>query len=105
MLAFRNPRGTNFVCATRDHLLQALSINKINSAAPCKQAKAWSGKQGPDRMLAQGGMSKGRLRRFFPSAEVFGTFCVKKYSKNDNKKNKRQQIKGKTNQEITVLFS
>ena len=47
------------------------------------------------RMLAYGGMSKGRLRRFFPSAEVFGTFCVKKYSKNDNWKNKRQLIKGK----------
>ena len=31
------------------------------SAAPCKQAKAWSGKQAPDRMLAYGGMSKGRL--------------------------------------------
>jgi len=42
-LLFSNPRGTNYVCATRDHLLQALSINKINSAAPCKQTKAWSG--------------------------------------------------------------
>ena len=31
-------------------------------------------------------MSKGCLRRFFPSAEVFGTFCVKKYSKNDKRK-------------------
>jgi len=60
-LLFSNPRGTNYVCATRDHLLQALSINKINSAAPCKQTKAWSGKQAPDRMLTYGGMSKGRL--------------------------------------------
>ena len=50
----------------------------------------------PDRMLAYGGMSKGRLWRFFPSAEVFGTFCVKKYSKNDNKKNIQQQVKGKS---------
>ena len=50
----------------------------------------------PDRVLTYGGMSKGCLRRFFPSAEVFGTFCVKKYSKNDNKKNIRQQVKGKS---------
>ena len=49
----------------------------------------------PDRMHTYGGMSKGCLRRFFPSAEVFGTFCVKKYSKNDNRKNIRQQVKGK----------
>ena len=26
MLSCRNPRGTNFVCASRDHLLPALSI-------------------------------------------------------------------------------
>ena len=58
----------------------------------------------PDRMLAYGGMSKGRLWRFFPSAEVFGTFCVKKYSKNDNNKNTRQQIKGKVNQGIIILL-
>ena len=37
--------------------------------------------------------SPGRL--FFQRAEVFSTFCVKKYSKNDNKKNIQQQVKGK----------
>ena len=47
----------------------------VRSAAPCKQTKAWSGEQVPDRGLALCDASKGHLWRFFPCAEFFGTFC------------------------------
>ena len=36
MLSCRNPRGTNFVCASRDHLLPALSIPAAFVAALCR---------------------------------------------------------------------
>ena len=39
MLVYRIPRGANYVCTTRDLLLQALLIKKLNSAAPDKQQK------------------------------------------------------------------
>ena len=53
----------------------------------------------PDWMHTYGGMSKGCLRRFFPSAEVFGTFCVKKYSKNDNKGISDNRLRVKRNKD------
>ena len=36
MLSCRNPRGTNFVCASRDHLLPALSIPAAFVALLCR---------------------------------------------------------------------
>ena len=39
MLSCRNPRGTNFVCASRDHLLPALSIPAAFVATLCRDDK------------------------------------------------------------------
>ena len=36
MLSCRNPRGTNFVCASRDYLLPALSIPAAFVASLCR---------------------------------------------------------------------
>ena len=46
MLSCRNPRGTNFVCASRDHLLPALSIPAAFGAALCRNDKYAIGAKG-----------------------------------------------------------
>ena len=45
MLSFRNPRGTNFVCASRDHLLPALSIPAAFVATLCRDEQLRNDKQ------------------------------------------------------------
>ena len=76
MLVYRIPRGANYVCTTRDLLLQALLIKKLNSAAPCCREKGLQRQVSDERViLPQGQFTSRRSERLVrPCAGAFRSF-------------------------------
>ena len=76
MLVHRIPRGANYVCTTRDLLLQALLIKKLNSAAPCCREKGLQRQVSDERVILPRGQftSKRSERLVRPCAGAFRSF-------------------------------